>query len=79
MSVTSSGTTTEFETYEFDVFTNQIVVAGYVTGDESISISEVSVLQIKTYCFMTGVFILNRINGARYKTGSFSCSRKGGR
>ena len=42
MFVTSSGTTTEFETYEFDVFTKRIVVAGYVTGDESISIAEVS-------------------------------------
>ena len=42
MFVTSSGTTTEFETYDFDVFTKSIVVAGYVTGDESISISEVS-------------------------------------
>ena len=42
MFVTSSGTTTDFETYEFDVFTKQLVVAGYVTGNESISIAEVS-------------------------------------
>ena len=48
MFVTSSGTTTEFETYEFDVFTRDLVIAGYVTGDKSINISEVSVPQIKT-------------------------------
>lgn len=43
MFVTSSGTTTQFEPYEFDVFTNRLVIAGYVTGNESINISEVSV------------------------------------
>ncbi|CAM9670498.1 unnamed protein product [Ascophyllum nodosum] len=45
MFVTSSGTTTDFETYEFDVFTKQLVVAGYVTGNESISIAEVEFVE----------------------------------
>ena len=55
MFVTSSGTTTEFETYEFDVFTWRLVVAGYVTGNESISISEVSVI---THLKATALYIL---------------------
>ncbi|CAM9670164.1 unnamed protein product [Ascophyllum nodosum] len=43
--VTSSGTTTDFEAYDFDVFTDQLVIAGYVTGSESISIAEVEFVE----------------------------------
>lgn len=42
MFVTSPGTTTDFVTYEFNVFTKYVVIGGYVTGDKYISISEAS-------------------------------------
>lgn len=41
--VTSSGTTTDFETYDYDYFTDQVTISGvFVTEGESISISEVT-------------------------------------
>ncbi|CAM9160508.1 unnamed protein product [Ectocarpus sp. 4 AP-2014] len=44
--VTSSGTTDEFETYDFDVFTNEILISGVFTSDsQTISISEVEFME----------------------------------
>lgn len=44
--VTSSGTTTGFEAYDFDYFTNYIRISGvFSTERQSISISEVSSVQ----------------------------------
>ena len=64
--MTSSGTTTDFEAYDFDVFTDQLVIAGYVTGSESISIAEVSAnIQMlypkiinPSYCTLFSSFLL---------------------
>ncbi|CAM9952012.1 unnamed protein product [Ascophyllum nodosum] len=46
VAVTSSGTTTAFETYEFDVFTDRIAIStSFGSSDESISIAEVEFVE----------------------------------
>lgn len=72
MFVTSSGTTTDFETYNFDVFTDNIVVASDVIGNESFNIAEVSakprLIKIKSRfsiaMFVTRPFIKRREGGS---------------
>ncbi|CAN0390744.1 unnamed protein product, partial [Ascophyllum nodosum] len=46
VAVTSSGTTTDFETYEFDVFADRIVIStSFGSSDGSISIAEVEFVE----------------------------------
>lgn len=49
--MTSSGTTDGFEAYDFDFFTNQILISGVFSPDaQTISISEVSCACISSTC-----------------------------
>lgn len=49
--MTSSGTTDGLETYDFDVFTNEIFIQGVFSADaQTISISEVSRLPVGSCC-----------------------------